>query len=250
MTWEVLSGFLLTPRARARIGQKTENEFLGVGSGIMDQFICVQGQKDHLILLDCRSLDYEIIPVSEDVAIILADSGARRALTEIGYNDRPRECQVAVRLLQSHMPDIRTLRDVSPEEFERHAHRLPLSLRRRARHVISECTRVLDGAEALRQGNIVAFGELMQKSQASSRDNYENSIAEFDFLASMASQLDGCYGARFAGGGFGGMMQILADRSAVGRLQQTLQRAFKAEFKRELPTLRCTLAAGAQHFRL
>jgi galactokinase len=245
LAWEALSGFQLDDLVRARLGQQVENKYLGVGSGIMDQFASLRGRADHLILLDCRSLEGELIPLPPGTAVLVADSGVRRALTQINYNSRPAECREATAILRQYLPDISTLRDVTPEALARHAHHLPDVLRRRARHVVGECARVLAGAAALRQGDLAMFGRLMRQSQISSGVNYENSIPELDLLAATAWQTPGCYGARFSGAGFGGCMQILAERPAVPAIQQALAEAFEKEFDRAPPMFTCTIADGA-----
>lgn len=245
MAWERLGDFHLEGLERAAVGRRAENEYLGVRSGIMDQFASVQGVRDHMILLDCRSLDYELIPVPAGTAVIVVDSGVRRQLATIDYNARPRECRQAVDILSRYLPEVHALRDVSQEAFATHAHRLPSLLRRRAKHVIEECARVLAGAEALRQADLLTFGHLICQSQVSSRDNYENSTPELDLLATTAWQVPGCYGARFAGGGFGGVMQVFCREEAVAAIQKALEDTFEGEFGRRPPMFTCKIADGA-----
>lgn len=246
LAWEALSGFALDGLTRARLGQQVENETMGVASGIMDQFATVHGRADHLILLDCRTLAYELLPVPPGTAVLVIDSGVRRELTRVDYNSRPAECRQAAAILGRHLPGVQTLRDVSPEGLASAAHHLPEPLLRRARHAVGECARVLDGADALRRGDIAAFGRLMNASQASSRDNYDNSIPELDLLAAAAQATPGCYGARFGGGGFGGCMQVLAEQAAVPVIEEAVSRAFAGRFGRRPTMFTCTLADGAQ----
>lgn len=248
--WLMLSNVDVSPLTRAQIGRRTENHFMGVGSGIMDQVASVFGEQDHMLLIDCRSLEHQLIPVPQGTAVIVAESGVRRALANSDYNSRPQECREAVDILRGSLPHIQTLRDVTADQLEIHGHRLPPRLRRRARHVVEECDRVKQGAEALRCGDLSRFGQLMRRSQISSRDNYENSIPEFDLLASAAWQQPGCYGARFAGGGFGGVMQIFCDENEVFRIERAIAAAFEDEFSRELPMFTCKIAKGAQTWRL
>jgi galactokinase len=246
LAWEALSSFILTNVERAEIGMRAENDYLGVGSGIMDQFASLHGAIDHLILLDCRTLLHELIPVPSEVAVIVVDSGVRRELTKVDYNSRPRECREAMAILRRFLPGARALRDVSKQAFELYAHLLPPRLRRRAEHVVYECARVLEGAEALRLGNVVAFGALIRQSQASSRDFYENSIPELDLLAETAGRVSGCHGARFAGGGFGGVMQVLVEKAAIPTVQLAMRNAFEESFGRTPPMFTCGIADGAE----
>ena len=247
LAWEALSGFSLTGLEKAKIGQKAENAYLGVGSGIQDQFASVHGQANHFVYLDCRSLEHEIVglPALPETAVILADSGVRRRLASTSYNDRPSECQEAVTILKTHLPHISTLRDVMVDDLELYGHHLPEVLRRRALHVVGECARVQAGVSALKQGDLAAFGRLIRQSQISSRDNYESSIPELDSLAAAAWQVPGCIGARFGGGGYGGVMQILAEKTAVSQIQTALSELFEQEYGRVPPMLVSSISDGA-----
>jgi galactokinase len=148
--------------------------------------------------------------------------------------------------LKQYLPSVQTLRDVDTEEFELYAHRLPPMLRRRARHVVEECARVLNGVEALRQRQVGVLGSMIRESHISSRDLYEISILELDILAAAAWQVPGCYGARLVGGGFGGCVAALAKESAVPEIIQSMEEAFEDEFDRRPPIFVCKAAAGAE----
>ena len=248
--WDTLAGLSLSGTEKAQLGQRAENGYLGVASGIMDQFASIHGAAGHLILLDCRSLGHERIPFPKDLAILVADSGVRRELAGSEYNVRQEQCQEAVERLQPYLPDIQALRDVTPEAFALHAHRLPITLRRRAQHVVEECGRVLGGAEALRHGDLAAFGELIRRSHASSRDLYEVSIPELDLLAATAWQTSGCYGARLTGAGFGGCVVVVAEATAAPAVEDALRSAYRQEFSRDLNLFQTRVAAGAQVDRL
>jgi galactokinase len=245
LAWEALGEFVLDNLARAQLGQHVENHFLGVGSGMMDQFASVQGQADHLVLLDCRTLAYEMIPLPGKTAVIMADSGVRRKLTQVNYNSRPQECREASAILRQHVPEVRTLRDVSPEMLAEYGRFLPETLHRRAQHAVSECARVQAGAAALHRGDVVTFGRLISESQASSRHNYENSLPELDVLEAAASTVPGFYGARFGGGGFGGFMQVLAQETAVADIEAAMGDAFAREFGRVPTMFTCQIGDGA-----
>ena len=138
LAWQALSDWTLPSMQRALLGQKAENQYVGVNCGIMDQFASACGVENKLLLLDCRSLEWKPIPLPEDVAIVIADTTIRRKLTSGEYNKRRAACEEAVRLLQQDLPGIRSLRDVSVEEFNRFADKLPEQVSKRARHVVEE----------------------------------------------------------------------------------------------------------------
>lgn len=245
LAWEALSSLSLSGLDRARLGQQVENEYLGLKSGIMDQFASVHGAADHVILIDCRTLRHELIPYPAGTAIVVADSGVRRELAISEYNVRRSQCEEAVELLRPYIPHIRTLRDVSTEEFELYAHRLPDLLRRRARHVVEECARVLEGVELLRQGDMAGFGALVRQSHISLRDLYEVSILELNVLAAAAWQVPGCYGARLTGAGFGGCVIAVVREDAAGEVQAMMVDAYQQEFGRRPDVFVCEVSEGA-----
>jgi galactokinase len=245
MAWEALSSIKMTGLQRARLGQQVENQYLRLASGIMDQYASIHGAEDHLILLDCRHLTHELIPFPPQAAILVADSGVRRELTNSEYNVRRQQCREALEILAGYLPGITALRDVAGERYELIAHRLPPLLRRRARHVIEECGRVLAGAEAVRQGDLDSFGRAIRDSHISARDLYEISLPELDILAATAWQVPGCYGARIMGGGFGGCVMALVHQSAAEEVEQALREAYRREFGRTLNLFQCRVSAGA-----
>lgn len=245
LAWERLSGFALNGLTRARMGRRAENGYVGVGSGIMDQFASIHGRAARVILLDCRTLDHELLPIPPRTAVMVADTGVRRRLRESGFNDRRAECEEAVAILRRDLPAIRTLRDVPAAHFERWCHRLPDPIVRRARHAVEECARVRAGAEALRRGDLSAFGELMSRSHRSSRDLYEVTVPELDLLAATAWEVDGCYGARLAGGGFGGCVIALVADSAVATLAEAWTERYRALFGRSPEVFTCAVTDGA-----
>lgn len=240
--WNHLGGLDLSGVTLASLGQKAENQYIGLASGIMDQYASVHGAEGHLVLLDCRTLEHELVPLPENCSILVADSGIRRELAGSEYNVRRAQCEEAVSVLASYVPGIRTLRDVSPRDLELNAHHLPPILRRRAQHVVNECRRVLEGAERLKQGQVAAFGRFIDESHMSARDLYEVSIPELDVLAATAWQVDGCFGARLTGAGFGGCVVILAQSHVEKRLRQALEEAYQRIFART-PTVFSTRAA-------
>ena len=244
LAWERLSGFSLEPRQRAWAGHQAETGYLGLQSGIMDQYVIVHADAGSAVFLDCRSLEHEAIQLPPEARLVIADSGVRRRLVGSRFNDRREECRRAVEHLRPVLPAIETLRDVSPAQLERHAGLLPAPLALRARHTVGECERVRRGARALRAGDLVELGRLMRLSHESSRDLYEVSLPELDTLAAAAWRSPGCHGARFSGGGFGGWVAALVDEGAAGSVAAAMADGFERRFGRR-PALFTTRAAAA-----
>ncbi|TAH53140.1 MAG: galactokinase [Chloroflexota bacterium] len=189
----------------AQICQQAENNFVGVKSGIMDQFASALGQKDAAIKIDCRALTYETIKLPRGVTIVVADTNKKRHLAGSDYNTRRMECENAVillgELLNRHIP---ALRDVSLKEFNSVANHLPTNLMKRARHVITENERVESAARAAKRNDAPKFGALMNESQTSLRDDFEASSPELDIMVEIARAQPGCLGSRLTGAGWGG----------------------------------------------
>jgi len=224
-TWQVLSGFELSRVELALLCQRAENEFVGMNCGIMDQFISALGQRDHALLIDCRSLDYQPVPLPSlappklggdgGAAIIVSDTMTRRGLVDSEYNTRRRECEEGVRILQRYLPEVQALRDVSTDQFAEYEGQLPEPVRKRCRHIVYENERVLKSVDALQAGDLAAFGRLMNESHASLRDDYEVSCMELDTMAEAAWRVAGVYGSRMTGAGFGGCTVSLVAEEAI-----------------------------------
>jgi len=225
--WQVLGGLELD-RVRLALCQRAENEFVGMNCGIMDQFISALGQRDSALLIDCRSLDYELVPIPARTAVVVADTRVRRDLVASEYNARRRECEEGVRLLQRYLPGITALRDVSPAQFAEYQARLPDGVRQRCRHVVHENDRVLRAVAALRAGDLDTFGQLMDESHASLRNDYEVSCPELDALVMAAWRVAGVYGSRMTGAGFGGCTVSLVDEGAVEAFRERVASAYQA----------------------
>lgn len=246
VAWEQLAGFELSGIERAQVGRTVENDYVGVQSGIMDQFASVHGREGHALLLDCRSLEHEPIPTPDDLVFLVADTGVRRALASgTGFNDRKSECFRAADLLRPHLPGLSTLRDLEPADLDRLRHVLESPLGGRARHVVTECRRVLDGAEALRNGDLDRLGDLMAQSHRSSRNDYEVSIEELDVLQEAAAGAEGCHGARLTGAGFGGCITAIASAAAADRVRERTVAAFERRFGRRPEIHLCRVGGGA-----
>jgi galactokinase len=198
----------------ARAAQRAENEYVGVNCGIMDQFISVLGRDNHALLIDCRTLTYELIPMPAEAAIVIGNTRASRSLASSAYNERRQECETGVALLEPMLPGIRALRDVTSTQLEEHKALLPVTVYRRCRHVVSENERVLRTVEAFHRNDLVTVGQLMNASHESLRDDYAVSSAALDAMVKAMRSVEGCYGARLTGAGFGGCAVALVEPGA------------------------------------
>jgi galactokinase len=210
-----VSGAGLDRTALARACQQAEHEFAGTRCGLMDQFTACHGRAGHALLLDMRSLVVEAVPLPSTLRIVICNTMVRHHLASAAYNKRRADCETAVRLLASRRPGIRALRDVTMTDVDAAAADLGDRVYRRCRHVIGENDRVLQAAEALRAGDGARFGRLMAMSHESLRDDFEVSCPELNAMVEIASALDGVYGARMTGGGFGGCAIALVETNAV-----------------------------------
>ncbi|MBI3909356.1 MAG: galactokinase [Armatimonadetes bacterium] len=244
--FQAVSGFRLDPARMALLAQRAEHEFMGVRVGIMDQFISRLGQQGHALLIDCRTLEYRAIPIPEaEYLFVVADSRQSRELAASAYNERRAQCEAAARLFQKELPDVRALRDVTSAEFRRHSARLPLTVARRARHVVHEDERVLEAVAALENADLKRFGALMNDSHESLRFDYEVSSEALDVLVAAARQVEGCLGSRLTGAGFGGCTVSLVHQDAVDAFRRHVSAVYQA-FAGKEPYIYVTRAsAGA-----
>ena len=245
VAWMTLGGWKLSPMELALICQRAENKYVGVNCGIMDQFASACGEKNKLLLLDCRSLEYQTLPLPKDVAIVIADTTMRRELTNSEYNHRRADCEEAVKILQKDLPEIKSLRDVSVENFNRLAEKLPAQVERHARHVVEEIERTNRAVKFLSDDDIVSFGKLMNDCHVSLRDLYEVSIPELDTMVYIAQSLTGCYGARLTGAGFGGCVAALVARDQVAAFAKNLADGYESETRRHPEIYICEASDGA-----
>ncbi len=224
--FEIASALLdinLDQRQKALLGVEVEHRFVGVPCGVMDQMISALGQEDHALLIDCRSLAATPVPLPAGVTLMTLDTGVRRQLAGSEYGKRRAQCEEAARLL-----GVKALRDVTPEQLAANIDKLPAVNARRATHVVYEDVRTLAAVSALRRQDLKTVGWLLNESHASLRDLYEVSIHELDIMADLAQEVEGCYGARMMGGGFGGPVIALVEDSAVQRLTDEVGRAYQA----------------------
>lgn len=212
----------------AKLGRRAENEFVGMNCGIMDQFVAVHAERGKGLLLDCRTLDYELVPLpADEAAIVVCNTMVKHELGASEYNTRRANTLAGTDLLKAIYPEIRALRDVSSGMFEKSSHQLPEHIHRRCRHVITENQRVLDGVAALKEGRLEAFGGLMNASHESLRTDYEVSCEELDIMVEVAHSLPGVLGARMTGGGFGGCTVNLVRPGQVPAFREEIARRYQ-----------------------
>ena len=228
----------------ALLCQETEHTFADSPCGIMDQFICVLARSGHALLLDCRSQQYEHVPMPLDkAAILIADTRVKHELGRSEYPVRRKQCEQAVEVLQQKLPAITALRDVDLMTLQRHKAVFDPLLYARAHHVVTENQRVLETAEAFKANDLSKAGELMSRSHRSCRDDYQISCEELDFLVDEACRCEGVYGARMSGGGFGGCIVALVDRRMGGQVKAKLTEAYRRKYG-IAPGIFVTSAAG------
>ncbi|MEW6178751.1 MAG: galactokinase [Chloroflexota bacterium] len=242
--WNEINGWGLSRLSLAQLCQMAENRFVGVNCGLMDQFASACGVKNHALMFDTRSLEYEPVPLPAGTALVIADSGIRRTLAGSAYNQRRADCEEAVRRLKVFLPSIHSLRDVTPEEFNRFAPHLPAPVEQHARHVVEEIARVEKAVHFLKNGDGRAFGRLMLDGHASLRDLYEVSIAELDTLVEIAQDLPGCFGARMTGAGFGGCTINLVEEKAAENFVQSLAAEYRARTGLKAEIVLCHASNG------
>lgn len=226
--WQKLGAWTLSRLELAQLCQESENKYVGVNCGLMDQFASANGINGNCVYFDTRShLSYPV-PLPKGSVLIIANSCVQRSLSSSAYNQRRASCEQAVSILKSYLPDIKALRDVSPEDFQKYEHFLPQEVRKRARHVVYECDRVDQAVAYLRENNAKAFGKLMFECHASLRDDYEVSIPELDTLVDIAAKLEGCIGSRLTGAGFGGCtVSLVSEANSEQFIQELATRYFE-----------------------
>jgi len=228
------------PVKMARLGLKAEVEWVGLNCGIMDQMICAAAQAGHALFLDCRSLDFEQIPLPGGLSVAVLDTATRRGLVDSDYNERRAQCDAAVRFF-----GVRALRDVDRQTFETRAGQLDPLTRRRARHVIRENERVSQAVAAMRRGDMERLGGLLDASHASLRDDFEVSSPALDSMVEIARQAAGCFGARMTGAGFGGCAVALVRAEKVQEFSLHVAQEYTRQTGLTPSVYICQAAAGA-----
>ena len=212
----------------AKLGQRAENEFVGMNCGIMDQFISVHAERDRALFLDCRTLDYQNVPLPSDkVRVVICNTMIKHELGASEYNKRRTECEAGVKIFNAALGNVKALRDVSVEQFEQYQGQLPEVVKMRCKHVITENDRTSASVTALESHDISQFGKLMNESHDSLRDDYQVSCKELDIMVNIARKQPGVYGARMTGGGFGGCTVNLVSSSQVGHFCENIYRDYE-----------------------
>ena len=230
----------------AKLCQRTENVFIGARVGIMDQFVSCLGKAGHALLLDCRSLEFELIPIPDRVRMVVCNTMVKHQHAGGEYNRRREECEECVRILAKWYPNIRALRDLSLDQLVKHSKDVPEEIYKRCRHVVEENKRVRDGARHLRAGDLNGFGERMRESHRSLRDLYEVSCRELDIMVEVAEGLPGYYGGRMTGGGFGGSTINLVEAADAESFADQVSGRYQKATGIEPAVYICSAADGAR----
>ena len=240
-----LSGKTLPLKQIARLCQSAENEFVGAHVGIMDQFVSCFGKEGHAVLIDCRSLEFELVPIPPTVDFVICNTMVKHELSGGEYNERRAQCEEGVRILSKFYPGIKALRDVSVEELTRHESDLPAIVYRRCLHVVQENARTLEAVKCFSSGDLARVGQLMRASHESLRDLYEVSCAELDAMVESAQGLDGFVGGRMTGGGFGGCTINLVKHENSQSFAKEVAARYKAKTGIAPDVFVCSAANGA-----
>ena len=229
----------------AKLCQRAENSFVGAKVGIMDQFVSCLGKAGHALRLDCRSLDFELVPIPDNVRLVISNTMVKHEHSGGEYNRRREECDEGVRRLAKWYPGIRALRDISVEQLEKHAADLPPIILQRCRHVVNENRRVMEGSHALFAGDVSRFGDLMRESHRSLRDLYAVSSEELDIMVEVAEGLPGYFGGRMTGGGFGGCTVNLVQADHATSFVQEIKKRYQEKTGIDPDVYICAAADGA-----
>jgi galactokinase len=238
--FQAVSGFAWDPAAMAKLGQKAENQWVGMNCGIMDQMISAAGQADHALLIDCRSLETTSVPLPPDTVVVVLDTATRRGLVDSAYNERRAQCEAAAAYF-----GVPALRDVSMARFEAEASGLDDVTIRRARHVIGENERTLAAAVAMQRGDAAELGRLMNASHISMRDDFEISGPALNIMVECAQSEPGCYGARMTGGGFAGCAVALVQAGLAQLFAANVAAHYQARAILVPAIYVCSASAGA-----
>ena len=215
----------------ALISQKAEHVFAGVNCGIMDQFASVFGKQDHAVLLDCRTMEYEYIPLAlEGYKLVLLNTNVKHSLSDSAYNKRRSQCEQGVAWISAHHPEVTSLRDANVNMLEEFVKPKDAEVYQKCKYVVEEIGRIQKAAEALRQGDLVALGKLMLETHEGLSQDYEVSCKELDFLVDYVKDLDHVLGARMMGGGFGGCTINIVKDENIDALISEVSVLYEEEF--------------------
>ena len=235
-----VSNFNWDPKEMALLGQKCENHWVGANTGIMDQLISATGQKGYALKIDCRTLDLEPVTLPQGAVAVIMDTMTRHTHTDSGYNERRKQCEEAAR----HF-GVKALRDVTLEQFNTRNSELSDVVMRRARHVITEDERTLKAVEAMKSGDALKLGQLMNGSHDSLRDDFEVTNDALNTMVDIARQQEGCYGARMTGGGFGGCAVALVQNARAEAFAHSVSVAYEKATGLEPQIYVCEASEGA-----
>jgi galactokinase len=241
-----LRGRAMDPLELARLCQRAEVTFVGMPCGIMDQYVSIFGRASSAVAIDCRSLEHRYVDLPPGIAFLAVNSMVKHALAGSAYRKRVEECAAAVERIRVRFAGVESLRDVTPQQLD--VVELPGVIGRRARHVVTENARVERFIEASAAGDLAAMGKLLVESHRSLRYDYEVSCAELDFLVDTALSVDGVYGSRMTGGGFGGCTVTMLSPGAIPRFREEIARAYQREFHVAPAYYECQPSAGAGEF--
>ncbi len=229
----------------ARIAQKSENEFVGVRCGIMDQFANLLSKGKSVFRLDCRSLEYSYYPfMREDLKFVLCDTQVKRKLASSEYNVRRQQCEAGVKVVREHVPAVRSLRDVTFDMLNSYKNELDPIVYKRCHYVLDENQRVELACDCLEHGDYYRFGALLYESHKGLRDEYEVSCPELDMLVEHASEIDGVLGARMMGGGFGGCTLNLVQKEALNEFEEKISTEYLRKTGKKAEIYECDLVVG------
>lgn len=241
----MLNDWDIPPVEMAKIAQKAENEFVGVQCGIMDQFASLNGREGYAIKLDCRSLDYEYHPFDrDDIQIVLCDTQIRRELATSKYNVRRKQCEQGVETLQQWDPEIKSLRDVELSLLFKYEDEMDPTIFKRCKYVVEENKRVIQACNDLHKGDFDSFGQRMYQSHAGLQLEYEVSCEELDVLVDLSRNLEGVFGARMMGGGFGGCTINLVKENHVELFTDQIKKQYHEQTGKQIRVYKTKVSSG------
>jgi galactokinase len=239
------AGVMLPLEKIATLCRRAENEYVGAKSGIMDQFVVTGGVGNRAMLIDCRSLAYELLPLPEQVRVVICNSMVKHQVATGEYGDRRDEVEAGQAVLRQQRPGVELLRDATLADLEACKDKMTAASFARCRHIITENSRVVEARAALLQGDVTRFGDLMVQAHASMRDDFAASCAEVDALVEIAMSQPGCFGARITGGGFGGCTVNIVSEDSAENFVKTVRRGYAAQTGMEAECFVCEASDGA-----
>ncbi len=242
-----LFDFKLDKLSIVKLAQKAENEFVGVKCGIMDQFTNIFGCDHHVIKLDCRSLEYEYFPfVRDDLRIVLCDTHVHHELGSSQYNLRREQCDEGVKKICKYHPEVKSLRDVNIELIEKYKNELSPIVYKRCKYVIEENERVIHGCVDLKKNDFISFGKRMNESHKGLRDEYEVSCSELNVLVDIAVNIEGVFGSRMMGAGFGGCTINLVESNYIKSFMKTNIDEYRKVMNKDVSIYVCSIEGGTR----